>query len=163
MNSNEAISRTQTLIEICAKRSWTFGLAESCTGGLLSAWISSQSGVSACFKGSVVSYAREVKENVLKVPSPIILANGEVSLPTAKAMAVGAKKVLGSDWAVSITGVAGPSGGTLLKPVGYVCFAVIGPGFERVVQQQFDAHGERQDIQRQSALFAFDLLLNAMR
>jgi PncC family amidohydrolase len=78
-------------------------------------------------------------------------------------MAQGARAALGSDWAVSITGVAGPSGGTSEKPVGFVCFAAIGPGFEKAVSKQFEAGGGRQDIQRQAALFAFDFLLNAMR
>jgi len=141
----------------------TLALAESCTGGLLSAWLSSQSGVSAFYRGGVVSYARSVKEKILSVPHALLLAYGEVSMPTALSMAKGVRKNLEADWGVSITGVAGPSGGTALKPVGFVCFAVVGPGFERAAQQQFEAHGGRQDIQRQAALFAFDLLLNAMR
>jgi nicotinamide-nucleotide amidase len=130
---------------------------------LLASWISAESGVSSFFQGGVVSYARAVKENSLGVPSTLISAHGQVSLPVALSMARGVRVNLEADWGLSITGVAGPSGGTPEKPVGYVCFAAVGPGFERAVQQQFDAHGGRQDIQRQAALFAFDLLINAMR
>ena len=110
-----------------------------------------------------MSYARAVKEHVLKISSALLKTHGEVSVTVALAMARGVRQVLGADWAVSVTGIAGPGGGSADKPVGYVCFAVVGPGFEKVVSQQFGAHGGRQDIQRQCALFAFDFLLNAMR
>lgn len=159
---NEITDRVKALTEICARTSWTVGLAESCTGGLLASWISAEPGVSAFFQGGVVSYARAVKQNSLGVPSALISAHGQVSLPVALSMARGAKRELEADWGLSITGVAGPSGGTPEKPVGYVCFAVSGPAFERAIQRQFDARGGRQDIQRQAALFAFDFLLNAM-
>lgn len=148
---------------LCKQRGWTIGLAESCTGGLLSSMICAQPGVSSFFKGGVTSYARDVKARILNVPERLIKSHGEVSLAVAKAMAEGARDALGSTWAVSITGVAGPTGGTSDKPVGFVCFAAVGPGFEKAVSKQFEAGGGRQDIQRQAALFAFDFLLNAMR
>lgn len=155
--------RIQELEKICIARHWTIGLAESCTGGLLSSWICAHPGASKFFQGAVVSYARSVKHDLLNVPNTLILAHGEVSLPVARAMAEGARNSLESDWSVSITGIAGPSGGTPGKPVGTVCFTVVGPGFERSSQQVFPASGGRQDIQRQAALFAFDFLLSAMR
>jgi PncC family amidohydrolase len=151
------------LEKICADRGWTIGLAESCTGGLLSASICERPGVSKLFKGSIVSYARDVKERVLGVPKSLIQVHGEVSLPVAVAMARGAREALDCDWSVSITGIAGPSGGSSEKPVGTVCFAVVGPGFERFESQLFPADGGRQDIQRQAAIFAFEFLLSAMR
>lgn len=156
-------ARIKELEKICDLRGWTVGLAESCTGGLLSSWICEWPGVSRFFQGAVVSYARSVKIGVLQVPLPMIQAHGEVSLPVARAMAFGARSALDADWTVSITGIAGPSGGRPGKPVGTVCFAVTGPGFERLSQQAFPASGSRQDIQRQAALFAFDFLLSAMR
>jgi PncC family amidohydrolase len=115
------------------------------------------------FAGAVVSYARAVKESVLKVPSFLIKAHGEVSVPVAQAMARGGREALNCTWCVSITGIAGPSGGSVGKPVGTVCFAVSGPGFEEAATMVFAAGGGRQDIQRQAALFAFDFLLSAMR
>lgn len=154
---------TSELEKICRERGWTVGLAESCTGGLLSSWIGARPGISSLFVGAVVSYARKVKETVLGVPSVLMAAHGEVSIPVAKAMAAGGRKALGSTWCVSITGIAGPSGGSVEKPVGTVCFAVSGPGVEEACWKVFPAGGGRQDIQRQAALFAFDFLLSAMR
>ncbi len=159
----EVVERVRMLEKICKSRGWTVGLAESCTGGLLSSWICSQSGVSSFFVGSVVSYAREVKERYLSVPSRLIKTHGEVSLPVAEAMAAGLRTQLDCHWTVSITGIAGPTGGSKEKPVGFVCFAVVGPGVEESCHKQFPAAAGREDIQRQAALFAFDFLLNAMR
>lgn len=151
------------LEKICRERGWTVGLAESCTGGLLSSWICERPGISNIFAGAVVSYARKVKETVLGVPSTLMAVHGEVSVPVAVAMASGGRRALGCTWCVSITGIAGPSGGSAEKPVGTVCFAVSGPGVEEACWRVFDAGGGRQDIQRQAALFAFDFLLSAMR
>lgn len=124
-------------------------------------------GVSNFFNGSVVSYSRSAKVDILGVPLPLIQTHGEVSLPVAVAMARGARQALSADWAVSVTGVAGPTGGSADKPVGFVCFAVSGPGFEQAQSRRFlsAAQGDaiRQDIQRQSAVFAFEFLLTAMR
>lgn len=153
----------EKLEDICRTRGWTVGLAESCTGGLLSAWICERPGVSSLYAGAVVSYARWVKERVLGVPLSLMQVHGEVSLPVARAMARGGREALRCDWCVSITGIAGPSGGSVEKPVGTVCFAVSGPGVEEACWQVFPAGGGRQDIQRQAALFAFDFLLSAMR
>lgn len=151
------------LMEICRVRGWQIGLAESCTGGLLSSWIAQVPGVSSFYQGSIVSYSAEVKNAVLGVPWPMIKAHGEVSLPVAQAMARGAIKALSCDWAVAITGIAGPTGGTPEKPVGLVCFAVVGPGFEKALAHHFAPTMERHKIQQQSAVFAFDLLISALR
>jgi PncC family amidohydrolase len=168
----DVVDKVKDLERLCRLRGWSVATAESCTGGLLSSWITSQPGVSSFFKGSVVSYSRSVKENVLGVSSNLLAVHGEVSQPVARAMAKGAVAHLEVDWAVAITGVAGPSGGSQEKPVGFVCFAVVGPGFEESRFKHFTPAAEsamgagstsREDIQRQSALFAFDLLLNAMR
>lgn len=159
----EVVERIKNLEKICRDRGWTLGLAESCTGGLLSSWITSQAGVSSFFTGCVVSYARKVKEQILGVPTPLIKTHGEVSIPVAMAMAKGVRDKFGCEWSLSITGIAGPGGGSTDKPVGFVCFAVVGPGFENSTHKRFPAEGGREDIQRQAALFAFDLILNAMR
>jgi PncC family amidohydrolase len=156
-------SDIEELAALCRARGWTVGLAESCTGGLLSSWICERPGISNVFAGAVVSYARKVKERLLDVPVSLMQAHGEVSVPVARAMAVGGRKALDCTWCVSITGIAGPSGGSAEKPVGTVCFAVSGPGVEEVSWQVFPAGGGRQDIQRQAAIFAFDFLLSAMR
>jgi nicotinamide-nucleotide amidase len=155
------------LKSICVQRHWTVGTAESCTGGLLAAAIAQEPGVSAFFHGSIVSYARRVKVRILGVPEALIDLTGEVSEEVAKAMAQGARDALDCDWAVAVTGIAGPTGGSAEKPVGTVCFAVAGPTFESSVRKHFQTRasdaGARQDIQRQAALFAFEFLLSGMR
>ena len=150
------------LAELCRTRGITIGLAESCTGGLLASWICAYPGASAFFAGGVVSYSRSVKVGVLGVPLSLIQNQGEVSTTVARAMAIGARKSLECTWSVAITGIAGPGGGSVEKPVGTVCFSVVGPAFETVAQHKFAANSGREEIQRQAALFAFDLLVNAI-
>lgn len=139
----------------------TLGFAESCTGGLLSSWVTSQAGVSSFFRGSIISYSGRIKEKVLGVPRHTLQCLGEVNLPVALCMAKGARKVLEVDWALSITGVAGPTGGTKEKPLGFVCFALCGPGIERVEQRHFDGK-DRTEIQFQSASYGLELLLTSL-
>src|SRR5437879_5634327 len=95
----------------------TLGLAESCTGGLLASSITALPGVSIFFLGSVVCYANQAKRALLGVPEGIFKKHGAVSPETARLMAQGARKVFRSTWALGITGVAGPTGGTKKKPV----------------------------------------------
>ncbi len=159
----DCLSKINSLISKLKARGHTLGFAESCTGGLLAHWLTQVSGVSEVFRGSVVSYATEVKADVLKVPMPIILAHGVVSPAVARYMARGASLELRSNWAVAVTGVAGPGGGSVDKPVGTVCFAAVGPGFEEALTHYFDSKLTRADIQRQAALFALDFLLDAMK
>ncbi len=112
------------------------------------------------FVGGVVAYANGVKINILKVPSTVIRSMGAVSLPVAKAMASGVRSAMDSDWAISITGIAGPGGGTELKPVGTVCFGLRGPGVEKTVQVHFT--GSRQVIQTASAEYAIRLIIDEL-
>ena len=150
------------ITEFCNARGWSMGFAESCTGGLVSTLLCENPGVSSFYRGGVVSYAGTVKTALLGVPWRVLKSHGEVSLPTARLMAAGVRKAVGSDWGLSTTGLAGPGGGTPRKPVGTVCFGVAGPGVERTVQHVFPAEGGRRDIQRRAALFAFEFLVNAM-
>ncbi len=105
---------------VLAERKLTLGLAESCTGGLLCNLITDIAGSSNYFLGGIVSYAYSAKEGVLGVRHETLLAHGAVSPQTAAEMAWGAQRILRSDIAMSLTGVAGPSGGTPDKPVGLV-------------------------------------------
>ena len=155
-------SLVERLFEVSLSRGWSFGFAESCTGGLVSASVAAVPGVSQVFKGSVVSYHSAVKMGILDVPEAAIQCYGEVSEPVARYMARGARKHLNCDWSLSITGIAGPGGGSLEKPVGTVFFAVSGPGVETAVMKCFDGP-KRKDIQQQSAEFALDLLRSAMK
>lgn len=159
----DAFPKLRELVKLFQQRGESFGFAESCTGGLLSTWVTSLPGVSSVFKGSVISYAGEVKIRVLGVPRSSIAVHGEVSQPVALGMARGARDVLSCSWAVSLTGIAGPSGGSVDKPVGTVCFAVVGPGVEKSVIRHFDSKQSRTNIQRQAAFFALDLLLDELK
>ena len=113
-------SRAGELVTIAGFEGITVGFAESLTGGLISSSVVAIPGASAVFKGSVVSYTNEIKENVLGVPADIISTHTEVSAECAKAMAEGAMSVLGVDLAISVTGIAGPTGELPGKPVGTV-------------------------------------------
>ncbi len=143
-------------IQLLSLRAQTLSISESCSGGLLSAQFTKHPGVSQIFLGGVVSYSNESKQNLLDVPSSLIKAVGAVSTPVAICMAYGVREKFQSTWSISITGIAGPSGGTTEKPVGTVCFAVCGPGIEESSTQYFT--GERIEIQNASANFAVEFL-----
>ncbi|HEX4926230.1 MAG TPA: CinA family protein [Bdellovibrionales bacterium] len=150
----------ERILTVSREKKWRLALAESCTGGLISSRITSVSGVSEFFLGSVVSYANEVKIGMLDVPAPIIKSVGAVSAEVAIAMAKGVQKHMNSDWSLAVTGIAGPSGGSPEKPVGTVWFGICGPGFERTEKQLFK--GTRQEIQERAAVHALRVLVEAM-
>lgn len=136
-------------------------LAESCTGGLLAALVTAVPGASAVFDLGVVAYANAMKERLVGVPGDVLVANGAVSEPVARALAEGARRVSGADWGVGITGVAGPSGGTPEKPVGTVHLAIAGPAGTTAVQRAY--RGDRERIRRHAAYDALDLLRRALK
>jgi nicotinamide-nucleotide amidase len=132
-------------------------LAESCSGGLLAARITDLAGASEYFAGGVVAYSNEAKAQMLGVDSALIEAKGAVSPEVAEAMAIGALERFEADVAVSITGIAGPGGGSEEKPVGYVCFnarLADGTGIAR----EPVIPGGRLDIRERSALVGMHLL-----
>ncbi len=136
-------------------------LAESCSGGLMAARITDLPGASAYFVGGVVSYSNEAKSQLLGVDPGLIEARGAVSPEVAEAMAIGALERFDADVAVSITGVAGPDGGTEEKPVGYVCFnARLADG--TVIARDPQIPGNRADIRERSALVGLHLLRNLL-
>jgi nicotinamide-nucleotide amidase len=133
------------------------GLAESCSGGLLAGRITKVPGASAYMAGSVVAYSNGAKEELLGVDPALIAAKGAVSPEVAEAMAIGALDRFGADVAVSITGIAGPDGGTEAKPVGYVCFnARLADG--TAIARDPVIPGGREDIRERSALVGMHLL-----
>jgi len=112
------VALAERLQGICLGRGLTVALAESCTGGLVASAITEVAGSSAYFLGGVVSYSNEAKTALLGVPQPALDAHGAVSAQVAKAMAAGAQARFGATLAAAVTGVAGPDGGSLEKPVG---------------------------------------------
>ena len=132
-------------------------LAESCSGGLLAARITNLPGASEYFAGGVVAYSNEAKEELLGVDPALIEAKGAVSPEVAEAMAIGALERFDADVAVSITGIAGPGGGSEEKPVGYVCFnARLADG--TAIARDPVIPGGREDIRERSALVGMHLL-----
>lgn len=115
--------------ELFDANEWTLGLAESCTGGNISAAIVAIPGSSSFHQGSIVSYSNDVKQGVLGVSRKTLEEFGAVSEQTTEQMARGAREQLKSTWALSVSGIAGPDGGRPDKPVGTVCFTVSGTVF----------------------------------
>jgi nicotinamide-nucleotide amidase len=140
-----------------ALRSRRLGLAESCSGGLLAARISSVPGASRYLAGSVVAYSNDAKAELLGVDRALIESHGAVSPEVAAAMASGALARFGADVAVSITGIAGPEGGTPDKPVGYVCFHALTAEGESLARDPV-IPGGREDVRERSALVAMHML-----
>jgi PncC family amidohydrolase len=151
---SELVSRA---VEALRARGATVSFAESCTGGMLSSMVTSVAGVSDVYMGSIVAYSNEVKESVLGVERRLLQSSGAVSSPVARAMARGVRDLIGTTWSVSITGIAGPGGGSVERPVGTVFVAIAGPGVDRAVEQHFT--GGRHVIQQASADYALQLLI----
>ena len=143
--------------EVLTQRGLTLAVAESCTGGLLGHRITNVSGSSAYFQGGVISYSNEAKERILGVAHEILVEYGAVSKETALAMALGARRLLDTDIAVSVTGIAGPTGGTPEKPVGLVYIGLAAEGVE--LSQRHIWEGDRSHNKERSAQAALELLL----
>ena len=151
----------EKLVTLAREKNITFGTAESCTGGLISAAVTDISGASAVFWGGIVSYDNRVKEHLLGVEHETLVTLGAVSAKTAEQMAVGAVRALSVDFAVSVTGIAGPGGGTPEKPVGLVYIAVASTkGVITVKENHFK--GEREEVRRQTVEMALSMLISAI-
>ena len=138
----------------------TAATAESCTGGLIAGAVTAVPGSSAFFYGGIVSYDNSVKHNVLGVPAEVLSTVGAVSSECAAAMAEGARRVIGTDLAVSVTGIAGPDGGSPEKPVGTVWFGLSAKDGTRTEMRRFD--GDRGGVRAQTVVHALELLLEAV-
>ncbi len=135
----------------------TVAVAESCTGGLLGGRLTGRPGSSEYMRGGVIAYDNAVKRSLLDVPERILVVNGAVSAECAQAMARGAQRALGADWGLSITGVAGPGGGTPEKPVGLVYIGVAGPG-DTLGHTRQQRGGDRAAIRDRAVAGALHLL-----
>ena len=144
------------VLDACRERGLTLATAESCTGGLVAARLTSVPGSSDVFLGAVVAYADEVKARELDVPAEVLERHGAVSAEAAAAMAAGVRVRLGADVAVSVTGVAGPGGGTPEKPVGLVYLHAEGP--EGSLARRLDLPGDREAIRSRAAVAALHLV-----
>jgi nicotinamide-nucleotide amidase len=146
----------ELVLDLARARGLSLAAAESCTGGLVAARLTSVPGSSDVFRGGVVAYDNDVKRGLLGVSEETLAAHGGVSAETAAEMAVGARASLGADAAVSTTGIAGPGGGTPEKPVGLVYLHASGPGAQ--LDREFNLPGDREAVRRRATTAALHLL-----
>ena len=161
MDTLQALPDVRALAERLLARGQWLATAESCTGGLIAAACTELAGSSAWFERGFVTYSNAAKTELLGVDAELIAQHGAVSEPVVRAMASGARARAGTDWAVAVTGIAGPSGGTPDKPVGTVWLGWAGP------QGQVDAWcahfaGERAEVRRKTCVAALQGLLDRL-
>ena len=150
---------SQKLVNILNKKKLKISFAESCTGGLLSSSITSISGSSNVFTVGLVTYSNQAKINILNVPKKVIMKNGAVSYETCLSMVKNLNKISKTNISVSITGVAGPKGGTKKKPVGLV-FIGIKKGKKIIIKKNLFKNKNRNSIQRSTVNQAYKMILN---
>ena len=146
--------------KVLAAHGLTVACAESCTGGLVTSRLTDIAGSSAYVMGSVVSYSNEVKEKLVGVQHATLAAHGAVSEETAREMAEGVRRAVGTDVGLATTGIAGPGGGTAEKPVGLVYTAASGPWGTVVRENHF--HGTRIEVKRQASETVLAMALTAL-
>jgi nicotinamide-nucleotide amidase len=160
-----AIDTAKALADLLLTRDWKIALAESCTGGLVCATLTELPGSSDWFERGYITYSNLAKMECLGVPTELIESHGAVSEAVARAMAEGAQRNAKVKAAVSITGIAGPSGGSTAKPVGTVCFGWTIQNNSCDVTTTCDTQlfqGDRQAIREQAANFALTKLLKLL-
>lgn len=141
---------------------WTICTAESCTGGLVAHRLTNVSGSSAYVSGGVVAYSNAIKQSILHVRQGTLIAHGAVSEQTAAEMATNARTIFGTNLAISVTGIAGPDGGSKEKPVGLTYIGLAGPG-DKVSVSRHVWDGDREANKNASAEAALTLVLNLLR
>jgi nicotinamide-nucleotide amidase len=144
------------VVRLLAARGQTLALAESCTGGCLAHRVTNVPGASVVFPGGVVAYSNAAKRKFLGVRAKTLLRHGAVSAAVAREMVRGARKKFGADFAIAVTGIAGPGGGTKRKPVGTV-FIALADGCETVVERKMNSSG-REQFKRTTANQALKML-----
>jgi len=154
--SEDGRSVAELVLERCRVRGLTLAAAESCTGGLVAARLTDVAGSSDVFRGGVVAYANDVKENHLGVSRALLERHGAVSAEVAQAMAHGVRERFGADVGVAVTGIAGPDGGTEEKPVGLVLVHAVGPDAEKA--RHMELPGDRETIRSRATVAALHLV-----
>ena len=149
------------ILDLCIQKGWKFAVAESCTGGLIGARLTSVPGSSSYFPGGVIAYSNDLKKNLLNVPPQWLDSYGAVSGPVAEAMARGVVAATGAHCGISVTGVAGPDGGTSEKPVGTVWVGIALP--TGTMSRQFNFTGNRDEVREQAVKAAMELFLEAAK
>ena len=151
MFSSELKALSQDIGELLLAKNHVLTLAESCTGGLISALITNTAGSSAWFDSSLVTYSNQAKQDLLQVKEATLTQYGAVSEQVAMEMAIGTLQQGRATISASVTGIAGPDGGTPAKPVGTVCFAWTGEDLPSI-SKTYLFEGDREQIREQSAI-----------
>jgi nicotinamide-nucleotide amidase len=152
------MSIAERVSQLLTEQKLTLAVAESCTGGLVSHWLTNVAGSSAYFIGGVVAYAYDAKERLLGVNHNTLYDHGAVSEPTAREMARGVRRALGTDVGVSVTGIAGPGGGLPDKPVGLTWVAISAREYEHA--EHFIWKGQRLENKEKSAEAALQMVID---
>lgn len=158
MLEKDIVAAAGRLLEICIRKKLTIATAESCTGGLVAGMLTELPGVSAMLERGFITYSNRAKEEMLGVPADILAQHGAVSAQTACAMAQGALLHSPADLAVSVTGIAGPSGDESGKPIGLVHFAAASKSGLLIHSEQNFGNPGRSEIRKQAVLLAFAML-----
>jgi nicotinamide-nucleotide amidase len=152
--------KTKKIIEKLTLEKQTITFAESCTGGRIAAEFTAVSGASNILQGSVVTYSNEIKHRWLSVSLETLESQGAVSRACVDEMLNGVQELAGSDYAIAVSGIAGPTGGTEFKPVGTVYIGIMTPLSKEVFHCHF--HGNREEVQEQSVIFAIERLYDIL-
>ena len=152
----------QELQDICRKNNWTITTAESCTGGLIASQITKISGSSDIFKGSVVTYCNEIKEQELGVQKQTMINHGAVSIETVSEMLDGVIEKFDATFAIAVSGIAGPGGGSDEKPVGTVVIGIKNIFGHKDVQI-YHFNGNREEVQKQASRVGLELILKKIQ
>ncbi len=155
--------RAAELVELLKTQGKTATTVESCTGGLIAGAMTSVSGSSSVFEYGFVTYSNEAKTALVGVPADLFPEFGAVSEPVARAMADGALARSGADIALSVTGIAGPTGATPGKPVGMVCFGLAQKGADTLIQTQQFGNPGRDEVRRLSVELALNWAIERLK
>ncbi len=154
------MDEAEFVLNLLKQEGKTVATAESCTGGMLGELITSIPGSSAVYPGGVITYCNEIKQQVLGVDAELLKQSGPVCAQVAAQMAEGVRKLLGADYGISTTGVAGPGADELGNPEGQVYIAVAGD--RNTAVQELHLSGSREMIRKQASQFAFIMLIDAV-
>ena len=152
--------RTEKIIQVLTEKEQTITFAESCTGGRIAAEFTAVPGASNVLHGSVVTYSNEIKHRWLGVSSETLETQGAVSQACVEEMLSGVQKLAESDYAIAVSGIAGPTGGTELKPVGTVYIGIRTPSSSKIYHCLFQ--GDREAVQEQSVVYAIEKMAEAI-
>ncbi|HIP11270.1 MAG TPA: CinA family protein [Arcobacter sp.] len=156
-NINNVVEK---IIQELSRQNKTISFAESCTGGRIAAAFTAISGASAVLNGSCVTYSNEIKHRWLGVENEVLEEYGAVSSQCVSKMLEGIQKLARSDYAIAVSGIAGPSGGTELKPVGTVYIGLKTPSLQEIFHCNFS--GSREAVQEQATVFAIEKLAKCL-